>query len=410
LTGALLVDVAAAQPGGEELQELRRRVEELSRTVAVLQARVEAQEEALLRLQAGAAAPASQAPEPAAAVGQGPPGSPAAAPVRAAVPATAATYFNPAVSVIGNFLAAGGREAGDDLPSASLRESEFGFQAVVDPYARADFFLAFGEEGAEVEEGYVTFTKLPADLLVKAGRMRARFGKVNTLHAHTLPWPDEPLTVVNLLGGEEGWIDDGVSVARLIPLGEVFTEATLEVFRGAAEGLFEAPGRSDLSYNAHYRVFADLTEATNLDLGLSYGVGPNGATDSAQTSLAGLDLTFRWKPLRTALYRAATLRAEAVWSEREGEAGSERPWGWFVAGEYKLARRWSLGARLEAAQRAGDDRATDRGQALLATFAPSEFSLLRGEVRRRSFAGGEEATDFLLQLQFAIGAHGAHPF
>ena len=34
--------------------------------------------------------------------------------------------------------------------------------------------------------------------------MRAQFGKVNTLHAHVLPWVDEPLVMKNLLGGEEG--------------------------------------------------------------------------------------------------------------------------------------------------------------------------------------------------------------
>ena len=113
--------------------------------------------------------------------------------------------------MIGNFLAVGGQNRVENLPSASLRESEVGIQAIVDPYARADFFLSFGEEGVDVEEGFLTFTALPQSLLAKVGRMRASFGKVNTLHLHVLPWPDEPLPVVNLLGGEEGWIGTGVS-------------------------------------------------------------------------------------------------------------------------------------------------------------------------------------------------------
>ena len=53
---------------------------------------------------------------------------------------------------------------------------------------------------------------------------------------------------------------------------------------------------------------------------------------------------------------------------------------------------------------------SDSGQALTLTFWPSEFSQLRGELRRRNYAGGITATEALLQLQFAIGAHGAHPF
>jgi hypothetical protein len=47
---------------------------------------------------------------------------------------------------------------------------------------------------------------------------------------------------------------------------------------------------------------------------------------------------------------------------------------------------------------------------VILTFWPSEFSQVRGELRRRRYAGGITANEALLQLQFAIGAHGAHPF
>ena len=113
-----------------------------------------------------------------------------------------------------------------------MHESEASFQAVVDPYARADFFLSFGEEGVDLEEGFVTFTSLPGGLLTKVGKMRAAFGKVNTLHNHVLPWTDRPLVTNNLVGGEDGISDAGVSVARLIPNPWIFLEATGQVFRG----------------------------------------------------------------------------------------------------------------------------------------------------------------------------------
>lgn len=321
------------------------------------------------------------------------------------------TYFNPAMSVIGNFLAVAGRNHTENLPAAELRESEIGLQAIVDPYARADFFLSFGEEGVDVEEGFITFTSLPAGLQAKVGRVRTSFGKVNTLHLHVLPWPDEPLPVVNLLGGDEGWIGTGVTVSRLFPVGDVFTEGTLQVFRGGAEGLFEGERRRDLSYNGHYRVFADLTEASNVDLGLSYGFGPNGTEEGAGTRLEGLDLTYRWKPLQTGLYRSAIFRGEVYRSRREQPGGDQNALGWYVSGDYQLARRWWAGARLEAAEHADDDSLRDTGKAALLTFWPSEFSQLRAELRRRHYSlTGEDANELLLQLQFAIGAHGAHPF
>lgn len=341
------------------------------------------------------------------------PGAEAASPTEpvSSGPAQTSNYFNPAVSVIGNFLAVGGHNQTENLPAADLRESEVGLQAIVDPYARADFFLSFGEEGVDVEEGFATFTALPAGLLVKAGRMRTTFGKANPLHLHVLPWPDEPLPIVNLLGGDEGWIGTGVSVAKLLPIGNLFTEGTLQVFRGDAEGLFESERRSDLSYNGHYRVFADITEASNLDVGLSYGFGPNGTAENANTRLEGLDLTYRWKPLQTGLYRSASLRGEVFRSRREQPEGDQNALGWYASGEYQLAKRWFVGARYESAEHADDDSLRDTGTAGILTFWPSEFSQLRAELRHRHYSLTDEAAnELLLQLQFAIGAHGAHPF
>src|SRR5215470_17739371 len=70
-----------------------------------------------------------------------------------------AKVFNPDISAIGNFLAIAGHNTVDNQPSLQMRESEVGLQAVVDPYARADFFLTFGLNPGEVavEEGYITF-------------------------------------------------------------------------------------------------------------------------------------------------------------------------------------------------------------------------------------------------------------
>jgi len=335
---------------------------------------------------------------------------PAAAPAPAAAPSNQrSNYFNPAISLVGNFLAVGGQGRDGELPNAALRESEIGFRAVVDPYARADVYLAFGEEGVEVEEGYVTLTALPWQLLTKVGRMRTQFGKVNTLHLHTLPWADSPLPVTNLLG-EEGWIGSGVSLGRLIPLGNTFSELTVEVLRADAEGLFESESASDLAWNGHYRVFRDLSDSTNLDLGLSYGFGPNGSEEGAETRLAGLDVTWRWKPLGQGNYRGAVVRGEVYRSEREQPGGRQDALGWYLSADYQLARRWSLGGRYEWSERATDASLRDRGEALLLTFDPSEYLRLRGELRRRDRAEGRSVTDFLLQLQFSIGAHGAHAF
>jgi len=339
-----------------------------------------------------------------------PPESPPPAPPAGGTGSQTSNYFNPSISVIGNFLAVGGTNHTEELPAASLRESEVAFQAIVDPYARADFFISFGQEGVEVEEGFATFTTLPWGLLVKVGKMRVSFGKINPMHLHVLPWPDEPLPIANLLGGEEGWGGTGVSVAKILPIGNVFTELTLQLFGGDSGALFDAPNRGDLSYNGHYKVFADLTESSNLEVGASYAAGPNGLTNTSDTHLQDVDVTFRWKPLRTATYRSASARAEYLRSVKDLVAGQSTADGFFVSGEYQLAKRWFVGARYDASDEADDGSLRDSGEALVATFWPSEFSQIRGEARRRAYANGEVAKEFLLQIQFAIGAHGAHPF
>jgi hypothetical protein len=394
---ALAPAIAQDQPppaSAEEVRILRAEIETLKTQVQALTAQLAA----LGPPSPAAAPPAASAPAP-------------EPPPTVSAPSQTSNYFNPSIAAIGNFLGVGGSNHTENLPSMSLRESEVSLQAVVDPYARADFFLSFGEEGVEVEEGFATFTTLPGGLLAKVGRMRPSFGKINTLHLHVLPWPDEPLPVVNFLGGDEGWVGTGVSVARMIPLpGDTFSEVTLQAFRGEAEGLFEAPSRGDLAYNGHYRIFSDLTEAANLDVGLSYARGPNGLTDRSDTRLEGIDATFRWKPLRTATYRSASVRGEYVRSRKDELVGAEIADGWFLSAEYQLAKRWFAGARVERAERADDAALQDRGLAAILTFWPSEFSQLRGELRRRTYAGGETANEALLQIQFAIGAHGAHPF
>ena len=355
-----------------------------------------------LALLVGAPAVAQEAPPPQP--------TPTPTPVPAA-PAQTPGYFNPAISVIGNLLAVAGQNKVQEQPSISLRESEIGFQAVVDPYGRADFFFSVGENDISVEEGYLTLTALPWDLLVKLGRMRVSFGKVNTMHLHTLPWPDEPLPIPDILGSEDGWIGSGGSISRLIPLpGDVFSELTLQVFRGDSPNLFAAPTHGGLAYDGHYRVFADLSDSTNIDVGASYAFGPNGTTQDAMTRLSGLDAVFRWKPLRTGLYRQLVLRGELFHSNREQPDGTQSATGWYVSGEYQFARRWWVGVRGESSQVAVDAAIRNTGEAATLTFNPSEFSQFRGELRRRRYGESYTANEFLFQVQFAIGAHGAHPF
>src|SRR5262249_50701366 len=179
-----------------------------------------------------------------------------------------AKALNPDISLIGDFLGSVGGDPVRPVPSMEMHETELGVQAVIDPYARADAFLSFGEEGVNLEEGYMTFTSLPKGFVVKVGKMRAAFGKVNTLHNHVLPWTDRPLVTENLVGGEDGIDDAGFSITHGIPAPKgIFLEATGQLYRGDSADLFRTFGKSDVSAVARLHGYKDLNESTNLDLG-----------------------------------------------------------------------------------------------------------------------------------------------
>jgi hypothetical protein len=141
-----------------------------------------------------------------------------------------------------------------------------------------------------------------------------------------------------------------------------------------------------------------------------------------------VDATLRWKPLRRSIYHSFVGRSELIWSRLSVPGHAViTPFGFYVSGDYQFARRWFLGARFDRSQRVGnwftvdgnvfntpgpDNLALhqDTGGSLVLTYWPSEFSQIRGQLRRSQYGGSMTANEFLFQFQFSIGAHGAHPF
>jgi len=228
MAAPLCAQQATAAPGNSpDMSAMEQHIRDLEDRIIALEGQVR-----VLKSQAAPApAPPSAAPQEAAAA---PAGSAAPAPAAEVVqsPVTlggaggsAAKALNPDISVIGDFIGAlGGNSAPADatvqpFPALQMHESEIGLQAIIDPYARGDFFMSFGEQGVELEEGYITFTALPSSFVAKVGKMRSAFGKVNGMHNHVLPWVDRPLVITNLVGGEDGIDDAGVSVERRCAIG-----------------------------------------------------------------------------------------------------------------------------------------------------------------------------------------------
>ena len=206
--------------------------------------------------------------------------------------------------------------------------------------------------------------------------MRAAFGKVNTLHNHVLPWADRPLVTNNLVGGEDGINDAGISVARLIPNPWMFLEATGQVFRGDSgdDARSQTSERGDLSYVGHLRGYQDITESTQhrprrVVLARPQRVGhrrrrrPRTVHDAAVRrrrdapleAAAAVDLPLVRRPHRSRSGAAAISRT-----------GCRAASGFYVSGDYQFARRWFAGVRFDRSDRADDASLLDTGGSVIA--------------------------------------------
>lgn len=353
--------------------------------------------------------------------------------------------MNPDISAIADFAAGWYSDdtrtikSGDDPghTGANLQELELAFQATVDPYFKAQIYLTIPNlEGLEVEEAFVTTTSLPYSLQLRAGIFRAPFGRQNTQHLHMQDFTRRP-EMNALFLGTDGLHSPGLELSWMAPTpfyllftGAAFSVAHPEELNGPLAS-FGGGKRSDFTYLGNVRSFAPLSQAASLYFGLSFASGKTGRLvgtdegevlqDQYRSFVYGADMYFKWKPPNVAqTYQSLTWTTEyylrhipALKDQLEGALYSQVVW--------QVARRWFLGARGEV-DGIPSGPAVQRqyaGSASL-TWALSEFSRIRlyGETRWAAtplptallpLPRGISGAAFL-QIEAAIGAHGAHPY
>lgn len=338
-----------------------------------------------------------------------PPQEPQAEPV-AAQPAQPAQLslnaFNPQISVVTDFR----WNAIDDDPGADkrayLKEAELGLAADVDPFLRAEAYIAFadedGETVAEVEEAFGTYSKLGRGLSAKFGKIAAAIGRVQRNHADQQNWLDFPFVIQDMLG-EEGLRAGGASLSYLVP-GERFHEFTLEGFDAPDGNLFSSAHGGSPLWVGHYRTFFDFTEDASAQLGATYANGPSFGS-STRSQMYGVDLTYKWQPGTPG--KSLVAEAEGYWG-RPGGTG-DTAFGGFAALTYQVRPRWFATAKVDYSEIPGtaDIR---RAWSLGATLKVTEFHHWRAEFQ--SIASNFAPTRNVLNVQFQwlIGAHPAHKY
>ncbi|MGH7884788.1 MAG: hypothetical protein ACRENO_03725 [Thermodesulfobacteriota bacterium] len=362
--------------------------------------------------------------------------------------------FNPSISVLAVFAAAYFSdndpivlaENDPEQTGINLQEIEVAFQSVVDPYFRFDSFFSFSTEGVELEEAYgTTLLNLPLNAQIRAGRMRAKFGRINLFHRHTQDFVTLPIVAAEFLG--EHLNPTSVEANFLLPL-PWFSELSASIGSPDVEtASFDRDSDSNnisrLLYIFHLGNFFEISDALGLSLGSSFATGSNGTGPGNRTNLFGIDLYTKYRPLKDNPYQSVTFQSELMFRDAETEDGDIFDYGFYAQAVYKFHKRWSAGLRFGYADtddpltfEAEEDeerfilpsgisqtaREGEEEEGVLGlfgkqyrisgmlTFTPSEFSVIRLQYDYidQQFDSSESAV--FLQFQYSIGAHGTHPF
>lgn len=298
---------------------------------------------------------------------------------------------------------------------AYLHETELSFQAVVDPYIRADFFVSFGRDpethkyGVEVEEGYLTTLSLPAKLQLKVGKFREAVGKINPLHPHALPFIDLPNAYVNYFG-EEGLNDEGASLSWLLPNKAFYQEFVVQATSGSGESpTFYRGDNNRFIYLGHLKNFFTLSDNATLEFGITGITGPNDS--SRNTNIGAADITYKWKPVQMNTYKSLVWQNEIFYSNAKYAANkTSNSMGLYSFLEYQIAKRWFLTGRYDYAQKPYDKSSVEQAYSLTAGWLATEFQKIEFEDKVTNVNIQPDYNQFWLRWIFVIGAHGAHQY
>ncbi|HWN82571.1 MAG TPA: hypothetical protein VNM87_10775 [Candidatus Udaeobacter sp.] len=279
---------------------------------------------------------------------------------------------NPNISIIGQPFA---RLTDDpnDIDRERLQfepgEVELVFDDYLNPYAKAFFTLALGEDGLELEEGYFDLVRgLPLGLALRGGQFRVGFGKENPTHPHTYPFAERFRVLAAYLPGEEGYIETGASLSKLFALPadrsltlavDALTGDSFRIERGPSaspddplldpSGIGDRSAETRLAVNGRAAWFAELGELSALEVGASVTHGTTNVAAAARSTIVGLDAKAK---LWTSPEAYLLLQAEGLWLDRpvvgwESGAGYTtapvEALGGYVYGDYNWARRYNAG-------------------------------------------------------------------
>lgn len=349
-------------------------------------------------------------------------------------------------------------ELGDHDPiknGFSLRNAEIAVDGAVDPYLKGFANIVFkldknNETEVELEEAYAQTESLPGNLQAKAGQFFAAFGRQNSQHPHQWAFVDQPIILTRAFG-PDGLRSIGLQGSWLMPT-PFYSELTLGImdgqggtsfgfrnpgdpdefgvdrFHGRATEDRTLHGPQDLVFVPRWASSFDLTDQQTLVAGVSGAFGPNDTGSGKRTEIYGADLYWKWKaPNAHEGFPFVSWQTEGLFERYQAGADATAPaplpaetlrdWGMYSQVLWGFKPRWVVGVRGEYADGnhgAFDSEDVFRGERTrvspVLTFYPSEFSKIRLQYNYDHGALFGDAHSVWLQMEFLLGAHGAHKF
>lgn len=356
------------------------------------------------------------------------------------------SQFNPSIGFVGEIVfgyrSEDSERTGSDRPGgfdAYLRTAEIGFQASVDPFARA--YAVFnatadleGNATVGLEEAAILTTSLPAGLSVRGGRFFAEFGRLSYRHEHDLPFVLRPVVLESYVGGES--LSDGLEVNWLLPTIQYLSWTAGVGTQFGPVAVNPGPYRdlNELNVWSRFGTYFDLNPNLNLELGVS-GMFNDRADDRGgaielpdgrslherRRGLVGTDITLRYQPLAGNLHRNLEWGTEILFNATDLDSVTEddlfrenaEAWGLYSYVANRFSRRWTAGFLFDFAQSSIQSADHTLRYSPYLTFQPSEFQKLRLQY---SYTDPKDSFDVLrpdhavyLQWEFILGFH-AHGF
>ena len=338
----------------------------------------------------------------------------------------------------------------------NLNYAEVAMQSAVDPWFSLTGIFHLSENSFEIEEAYAETTSLGYGLKAKIGKFRSAFGRINEQHRHVQDFSDMPLVYVSFLGGH-GINDIGAQLQWTLPT-DSYIMAGFEALQGKNPSMYgtdaivpegdeevvavKSPSQPNL-LTGYIKSSFDLENTTFL-YGASVAHGksrlnhlshedPHAFVGSSY--LYGVDVTLKHY---FDSYSYLTFQGEYLYRDMDGDVYrytdasktafthlpvTKKQGGYYAQLIYAYNRNWRVGVRYDNIDKneitvngtAKDTKENFNRYTAMIDYTLSEFSRIRLQYNHNRAMFNEEGErqnikTIVLQVNMAIGSHGAHNF